>query len=140
MNSVQLIGRLTKDPEVRYTTSQMAVGTFVLAVDRPPNRDGEKRADFPIIKVFGKQAEVVEKYVHKGDKIALEGRIQTDSYEKDGRRVYTTDVVAFRIEFLGRKGNTGDHTEKAPAEKPHVDETPVEVPDNFQQIDDDVPF
>lgn len=140
MNSVQLIGRLTKDPEVRYTTSQMAVGTFVLAVDRPPNRDGEKRADFPIIKVFGKQAEVVEKYVHKGDKIALEGRIQTDSYEKDGRRVYTTDVVAFRIEFLGRKENAGDHTEKAPAEKPHVDETPVEVPDNFQQIDDDVPF
>lgn len=102
MNSVQLIGRLTRDPEIRYTSgSQMAVASFTIAIDRPTRAGGERQADFPRITVFGKQAETCEKYLTKGRKVAIEGRIQTGSYQdKDGRTVYTTDVVANRVEFI----------------------------------------
>lgn len=122
MNRVELIGRLTRDPEVRYTAdSNMAVATFTLAVDRVSK---EKRADFPRIKVFGKQAENVEKYMHKGSQIAIEGSIETGSYkDKDGGTHYTTDVVASRVEFLGRP------------EKKEVSEQ-----ENFEELDEDVPF
>lgn len=102
MNSVQLIGRLTRDPEIRYTSgSQMAVATFTIAIDRPTRAGGERQTDFPRITVFGKQAETCEKYLSKGRKVAIEGRIQTGSYQdKDGKTVYTTDVVANRVEFI----------------------------------------
>ena len=100
MNSVELIGRLTRDPEVRYTASQTAVVHFTLAIDRPV-RDGEKQADFPRVIVFGKQAENCEKYLKKGRLVGVQGRIQTGSYQnKDGDTVFTTDVVASRVEFL----------------------------------------
>jgi single-strand DNA-binding protein len=97
MNKVELIGRLTKDPELRYTTDQTAVCNFNVAVDRIPK---DKGADFPGIKVFGKQAENCEKYLKKGRLVGIEGRLQTGVYEKDGRKIYTTDVVAERVEFL----------------------------------------
>jgi len=101
MNSVSLIGRLTRDPEVRYTGEQMAIATFSIAIDRPPRRDGTKETDFPRITVFGKQAENCEKYLVKGRLVGIEGRIQTGSYtNKNGDKVYTTDVVANRVEFL----------------------------------------
>lgn len=102
MNQVILIGRLTKDPEVRYTSAtQMAVATFTLAVDRPVKPGEEKKTDFPRITVFGKQAENCEKYLAKGRLVAIEGRLQTGSYQnKDGVTVYTTDVVANRVQFL----------------------------------------
>ncbi len=102
MNSVQLIGRLTRDPEIRYTSgSQMAVATFTIAIDRPTRAGAEKQTDFPRITVFGRQAETCEKYLAKGRKVAIEGRIQTGSYQnKNGDTVYTTDVVANRVEFL----------------------------------------
>lgn len=102
MNQVILIGRLTKDPETRYTSgSQMAVCTFTLAVDRPTKQGEEKKADFPRITVFGRQAENCEKYLSKGKKVAVQGRIQTGSYQNSqGQKVYTTDVIAERIEFL----------------------------------------
>ena len=102
MNSVQLIGRLTRDPEVRYTSgTQTAVATFKIAIDRPPRKDGEKEADFPRIIVFGSQAENCEKYLAKGLLVGIQGRVQTGSYEnKNGETVYTTDIVASRVEFL----------------------------------------
>ena len=100
MNAVQLVGRLTKDPEIRYTDDRMAVARFAVAIDRPP-RDGKKEADFPNVVVFGKQAENCGKYTAKGKLIGIEGRIQTGSYtNKNGDKVYTTDVIANRIEFI----------------------------------------
>ena len=101
MNSVQLIGRLTRDPEVRYSGDNMAIATFSIAIDRPPKRDGTKETDFPRITVFGRQAENCEKYLVKGRLVGIEGRIQTGSYtNRNGDKVYTTDVVANRVEFL----------------------------------------
>lgn len=103
MNCVQLIGRLTKDPETRYS-GETAVCHFTLAVNRQRSRDGEQQADFIRIVTFGKQAETVERYLSKGRQVAVNGRIQTGSYkDKDGRTVYTTDVVASNVEFLGGK-------------------------------------
>lgn len=128
MNTVSLIGRLTRDPEVRYTSTQMAVARFSIAIDRPPKDGGEKQTDFPNIVVFGKQAENCERYLAKGRKVAINGRIQTGSYtDKEGRKVYTTDVVANYVEFL----------DSAPQQaKPEQGEQ-VE---GFKQADDDIPF
>lgn len=137
MNSVQLIGRLTRDPDVRYTSgSQMAVATFVLAIDRPTRQGEEKKADFPRITVFGKQAETCEKYLVKGRKVAVEGRIQTGSYQnKDGNTVYTTDVIANRVEFL----EWGDKDGAAPAQ-PQAQVMPVPPPPaEYQQTMTDIP-
>ena len=101
MNSVALIGRLTRDPEIRYTGDQMAIATFSIAIDRPPRRDGTRETDFPRITVFGRQAEHCEKYLKKGRMVGVTGRIQTGSYtNKNGDKVYTTDIVADRVEFL----------------------------------------
>ncbi|MCI5697735.1 MAG: single-stranded DNA-binding protein [Clostridiales bacterium] len=102
MNSVVLIGRLTRDPELRYTSStQMAVASFTIAVDRPTRSGGERQADFPRITVFGKQAENCDKYLAKGRLVAVQGRLQTGSYQnKNGDTVYTTDVIADRVQFL----------------------------------------
>lgn len=102
MNSVVLIGRLTRDPEVRYTSgSQMAVCTFSIAIDRPTRQGEEKKTDFPKVTVFGKQAENCERFLKKGRLVGVQGRLQTGSYtNKDGATVYTTDVVADRVEFL----------------------------------------
>lgn len=125
MNSVNLVGRLTRDPEVRYTAGEnaTAVAKFAIAVDRPTQ--GEKKADFPNIVVFGRQAENCEKYLSKGRQVAIHGRIQTGKYEdKDGRMVYTTEVVANSVEFLGSKSDTGKSE-------------PVK---GFTQLEEDVPF
>lgn len=102
MNSVVLIGRLTRDPEVRYTAqTQMAVATFTIAIDRPVRAGSEKQTDFPRIIVFGRQAENCERFLAKGRLVGVQGRLQTGSYQnKDGVTVYTTDVVADRVEFL----------------------------------------
>ena len=108
MNNVVLMGRLTRDPDVRYSTqgdSQMAIARFTLAVDRRFKRNGDdQNADFISCVAFGKTAEFVEKYVNKGTKLTLSGRIQTGSYtNKDGQKVYTTDVVAENVEFAESK-------------------------------------
>lgn len=107
MNVVVLIGRLTRDPELRYIPeTQNAVCTFTLAVDRPMSRD--RQADFIRITVFGRQAENCAKFITKGRQVAVEGRIQTGSYQnKNGDTVYTTDVIANRVEFLSGGGNNG---------------------------------
>lgn len=106
MNKTLLIGRATKDPDIRYSQGEqsMAIARFNLAVDRRFKKDGEQSADFISCVAFGKTAEFIEKYVFKGTKIAVEGRIQTGSYtNNDGVKVYTTDVVAENVEFAGSK-------------------------------------
>lgn len=128
MNNVVLIGRLTRDPEVRYTPEQMAVARFTLAIDRPVGKGKEKQTDFPTVVVFGKQAENCEKYISKGRLVAVQGRIQTGSYtNKDGVKVYTTDVVANNVEFLDK----GDRTEVA---------QDPSIPEGFSALDEGIPF
>lgn len=108
MNRVIITGRLTADPKVTYSTGDKptCIAKFNLAVDRKYKRDGEPNADFINCTAFGKTAELVEKYVVKGSKVGVEGHIQTGSYtNKDGQKVYTTDVMAEAIEFLERKSD-----------------------------------
>ena len=101
LNKVVLIGRLTKDPDLRYTQSGIAVARFTLAVDRGfKNQDGEKQADFIPITVWRGAAESCAKYLSKGRLVAVVGRIQTGSYEQDGQRRYTWEVVADEVQFL----------------------------------------
>ena len=107
MNRVELIGRLTRDPELRYTSNNIATTRFSLAVNRPfQGQNGEQGTDFINIVVWRKQAENVKKYCTKGSLVAVEGRIQTGSYEKDGQRVFTTDVVADSVQFLESKSQS----------------------------------
>lgn len=165
MNEVVLIGRLTRDPEIRYTQSQMAICNFTLAVDRPYSKsrqDNAPTADFIRITVFDRQAENCNQYLSKGNQAAVQGRIQTGSYKnKNGDTVYTTDVVAGRVEFLGSKnggnGNAQQNQQQeqapqyqAPQHQPpaaprerqqRFDDIDDEIPDGFETIDeDDVPF
>lgn len=106
MNKVVLIGRLTKDPELRYTPSGAAVATFTLAVNRTfANQQGEKEADFIPIVVWNKQAENCANYIGKGSQVALDGRIQVRSYEtQEGQRRWVTEVVAGSVQFLDSRG------------------------------------
>ena len=109
MNKVILQGRLTRDPEVKYSTGEKAtaIASFSMAVDRRFKKDGEQNADFINCKAFGKTAETVEKYVQKGVKITVCGRIQTGSYtNKDGVKVYTTDVIVEEFDFCESKGTS----------------------------------
>ena len=138
MNSVVLIGRLTRDPEVRYTAAtQMAVATFTVAIDRPVRAGGEKQTDFPRVIVFGKQAENCEKYLAKGRLCGVQGRLQAGSYQnKDGATVYTTDVVADRVEFL----EWGDRQQQPQAQNAYNAPIQEEMPEGFSAVDEDVPF
>lgn len=109
MNSVQLVGRFTRDPDIRYTNGGLTVARFSLAVDRAYRKDGEQGADFISCVAFGKSAEFIEKYFSKGRRIGLNGRIQTGSYtNKDGAKVYTTDVVAEHVEFVDNNPSSGE--------------------------------
>ena len=120
MNSVNIIGRLVRDPELRYTQSNQAACTFTLAVDKGLSRDkreemesaGKPTADFPRIMVWGKQAENLSRYLSKGSQCAVIGRIQTGSYQdkETGKTVYTTDVIADRVEFLDSQNNAQNNT------------------------------
>ena len=121
MNKVILMGRLTRDPEVRYTQGDnaMAIARYSLAVDRRFKRDGEPDADFINCVAFGKSGEFAEKYLKKGTKVAVVGRIQTGSYtNKDGQKVYTTDVVVEEQEFAESKNSgSSDNNQSAPTNK-----------------------
>lgn len=130
MNIVALSGRLVRDPEVRYTSDQMCICTFTLAVDR---HDKDKHTDFPRITVFGKQAENIERYCKKGKPVEVYGEIRTGSYKKsNGETVYTTDVAANRVQFLSEPR----HIEP---ERPIPEATqPAQM--DFESIDEDVPF
>ena len=112
MNKVVLIGRLTRDPELRYTGNNTPVATFSLAVDRGfSNQQGEREADFINIVVWNKQAENVKNYLTKGSQVGIDGRIQTRTYDdKDGQKIYVTEVVANNVEFLGSKNSSNENT------------------------------
>ena len=135
MNSVNLIGRLTRDPEVRYTNDQMAIANFTLAIDRPPRKDGTKETDFPRVIVFGRMAENCQRFLSKGRLVGVEGRLQTGSYiNKNGDKVYTTDVIASRVEFL-EWGNQRNNQYESNSNDNH------DIPKGFEAIsDDDIPF
>ena len=121
MNKVILMGRLTRDPDVRYTQGEepMAIARFTLAVDRRGKRDGEASADFPSCVCFRRTAEFIEKYAHQGTKLVVVGRIQTGSYtNRDGQKVYTTDVVVEEAEFAESKAAADRNTQQTPPPSP----------------------
>ena len=157
MNSVILVGRLARDPELRYTAgSQTPMATFTLAVDRPYARREEDAvtADFLRIVVYGKQAENVSAYLSKGRQAAVQGRIQTGSYTRqDGQKVYTTDIIAERVEFIGGRSdnaNSGNYAgSQSGYQNPGSPQGPGggsdnSIPDGFHAFDDEdddnIPF
>lgn len=118
LNRIVLIGRLTRQPELRITPSSVSVTTFTLAVDRKPNQAGQKETDFIDVVVFGKLAEITCKYMDKGRLVAVEGRVQTRSYEtKDGQKRKVFEVVGDNIEFLSPKPKSND-SQEAPSDVP----------------------
>ena len=142
MNNVQLAGRLTKDPEMRYTGSGTAVTSFTVAADRPfKNASGQKEVDFINCVAWRKTAEHISNYYHKGDGIVVtQGRIQVRNYDNnDGKKVYVTEVVAENVEFPVGGGKKPDSKPKTKS-KP-VDDDPFEANDDSYQIDDSaLPF
>ena len=138
MNKVILIGRLTRDPEVRTSAGDgaMAIARYSLAVDRRFKRDGEATADFINCVAFGKTAEFAEKYLRQGTKIAVTGRIQTGNYtNSEGKKVYTTDVVVEEHEFVESK--SAQRQEDKPEPTPVGTPSFIDIPDD---IDSEVPF
>ena len=134
MNKVILIGRLTKDPEVRYTQGDnaSAVARYTLAIDRRFKRDGEPTADFINCVAFAKNAEFAEKYLRQGTKIAIVGRIQTGSYtNRDGQKIYTTDIVVEEQEFAESK-------QTVETVSPSAYTTPKNPESEWQNIDDSI--
>lgn len=131
MNQIICTGRLTKDIEVKYTPSQLAVARFSIALDRGKDKNGESRgADFPSCVAFGRTAENLERFSGKGLRVTIIGHIQTGSYDKDGQKHYTTDIVCDRIEFIDWKGQAS----AAPAASQEA------IPEGFEEIDEDIPF
>lgn len=145
MNKVILMGRLTRNPEIRYTTgeNQMAVARYALAVDRRGrhNDSNGQTADFINCVAFGKAAEFAEKYFHKGIKIVVTGRIQTGSYtNREGQKVYTTDVIIEEQEFAESKSassDTGSEPTGNPAPSNDANDGFMNIPDG---IDEELPF
>ncbi len=139
MNKAFLIGRLTRDPELRYSSSNAAIVNFSIAIDRQyTNNQGQRETDFINIVAFQKQAENIKKYVGKGSLVAVDGRIQTRNYEdKDGKRVYVTEVVADRVQFLDTRNSSGvqneDNTNEVSPADFQTDEAPKET-----NVSDDV--
>ena len=147
MNRVILMGRLTRDPDVRYTAgeNQTCVARYTLAVDRRFKREGEQSADFISCVVFGKGAEFTDKYLRQGTKIAVTGRIQTGSYtNKDGQKVYTTDVVVEEQEFAESKGASNSGNVAQASTTPATVKAQPDGPDGFMHIadgiDEELPF
>ena len=130
MNVVVCVGRVVRDPEIRYTQEGLAIARWTLALQNKQRKDdGSYGADFPSFNAFGKTAEFVEKYIKKGTKICVRGHLKTGSYkDKDGKTIYTTDVVADEIEFAESK-----NAESTPAS----DDGFMDIPDGF---DEELPF
>ena len=144
MNKVILMGRLTRDPEVRYSQGEQAtaIARQTLAVDRRFKRDGDQTADFIGCVAFGKLGEFAEKYLRKGTKVVVTGRIQTGSYtNKDGQKVYTTDFVVEECELVERKKAAGGKSGLTPADRPSPSSAAgdgfMNIPDG---IDEELPF
>lgn len=137
MNKVILIGRLCKDPDIRYTQGEnpMCIARYTLACDRITKKDGQPTADFISCVALGKQGEFAEKYLTKGMKIAVEGKIQTGSYEKDGQTIYTTEVLVERHEFVESKGSNASNSPQ-PTQETDADGF-MNIPDG---IEAELPF
>lgn len=147
MNKVIIVGRLTRDPDIR-TTANSTMASFSVAVDRRYKQEGQPDADFPRVIAWGKTAEFIEKYFHKGMKIAIDGRIQTGSYQnQNGQTIYTTDVIAEAVEFVeskaasqssggGNNSGSGQSQNNAPAPKTD-DEGRMNIPEG---VDEELPF
>ncbi|RFZ77344.1 single-stranded DNA-binding protein [Lacrimispora amygdalina] len=132
MNNVQLVGRLTRDPEVRYSDGGSTVARFTLAVDRRFHKEGQQDADFISCVAFGKTAEFIEKYFSKGMRMGLIGRIQTGSYtNQEGQKIYTTDIYTDNVEFVESKGSSENGQGESRPE-------PSSAGDGFMHIPDDV--
>ena len=131
MNKVFLIGRLTRDPELRYTGNNTAVATFSIAVNRNfSNAQGEREADFINIVVWRKQAENVKNYLSQGSQVAIDGRIQTRSYDgQDGQKRYVTEVVADNVEFLGSKNSSNNSNNSNNSAGNQAEPTPYDFGD-----------
>ena len=144
MNKVILMGRLTRDPDVRYSDQSSAVARFTLAVDRRFKRDGDQQtADFILCVAFGKTGEFIERYCHQGTKLVVEGRIQTGSYtNRDGNKVYTADVVAENVEFAESKAaaanNEGGYQAARPEPSSAAGDGFMNIPDGVE--DEGLPF
>ena len=143
MNKVILMGRLTRDPDVRYSQGEqaMAIARFTLAVDRRFKRDNEQQADFISCVAFARQGEFIEKYAHQGTKLVVEGRIQTGSYtNKDGVKVYTTDVVVENCEFAESKAaaSQNEGTYQVARPEPTSEDGFMNIPDGVE--DEGLPF
>lgn len=138
MNRVELLGRLTKDPDMRQTNGEepILVARFVLAVERRRRKDGQTETDFISCVAFGKAAEFAEKYLHKGSKIVVAGRIQTGNYtNKDGQKIYTTDVVTEEMYFAESKRETSSDSDGRP--EPSDGSGFMNIPED---IGEDLPF
>ena len=147
MNKVVLVGRLTRDPEVRYSQGDnaTAVARYTLAVDRRFRRDGEPTADFIPCVIFGRSAEFAEKYFHQGMRVSISGRIQTGSYtNKDGQKVYTTEVVVEEVDFADSRRSDNAAPAGAPAGAPAnsmpAPESDAADPMGGFDVDGDIPF
>ncbi len=153
MNKAFLIGRLTRDPELRYSSSNAAIVNFSIAIDRQyTNNQGQRETDFINIVAFQKQAENIKKYLTKGSLVAVDGRIQTRNYEdKDGKRVYVTEVVADRVQFLSSKSDSvavnttdnvspADFQNEAPKETNVSDDVFADFGNSIEISDDDIAF
>ena len=138
MNLVVLMGRLTRDMEIRYSQGEnpTAIARGSLAIDRKFKRDGEPTADFINIVAFWKTWEFFEKFGKKGVKFVIQGRIQTGSYEKDGQRVYTTDIVVENVEFAESKNANQQQNNDGP--KPSQDNSWMNIPDAIDE--NELPF
>ena len=140
MNKVILMGRLTRAPEVRYSAGEnsLAIARYTLAVDRRFKRDGEATADFISCVVFGKQAEFAEKYFRQGIRIVVSGRIQTGSYtNRDGVKVYTTEVVVEEQEFAESKAVSDSHVNRS-ASQPAAPDMADSSAEGFMNIPDEI--
>ena len=142
MNKVVLMGRLTRDPEVRYSQGEnaLAIARYTLAVDRRFKRDGEQTADFINCVVFGKSAEFTERYFRQGMRVLVSGRIQTGSYtNKEGQKVYTTDIVVDSQEFADSKGaGSGSGSGSSAAPSAPMGDGFMNIPDGVE--DEGLPF
>jgi len=140
MNKVTLVGRMAKDPELKQTSTGKAVGTFTVAVDRRFKRDGQPTADFFNVVAWNKPAELISQYLHKGDRIALNGRLQTRSYDaKDGTKRYITEVVLEEFDFIGSK-NDHQQAPKPQAKPNYQDNLALDNDFNMMVDDDSLPF
>lgn len=140
MNKAFLIGRLTRDPELRYSSSNAAIVNFSIAIDRQyTNNQGQRETDFINIVAFQKQAENIKKYVFKGSLVAVDGRIQTRNYEdKDGKRVYVTEVVADRVQFLDSKSASSNASAGVAEDNVSPADFQNDVSANETNVSDDV--